>query len=487
MRAISSSAATGLPALRPSGAAMHVSAHPAGLTQVQYEVTRLPRPVDTSDVGRLASNVIGPRARGGRRRRRGVSVVLIVIVLVILIAFVSLAVDFGRVWLARAEMQTVADAAARAGALSLPVSNQKVLDNATEAALNNPVLDTEKNDAQHLGERTNPGVELDTDSDIVFGRWDGESFHELEDLAGTPRDERRDANAVLAWGRRIEDRDNSLPLIFGPVLGMFHSDIERRAIAAVSGGPSKFGFIGIDEVTSNGNGAVIDSMHFGRTGDDGGVASDGNIDLGNGDVYGDVRPGMPNGTFTPAISQGPNSDITGWTAPLDFLLKDRAEFKIKATPGGAVVITPAGNANLVLPPANVTPSNDPNNPKQYVIKANFTFVGNRQIQVRGYVHLYVEGNFKIDGSQVVNNGSPANPSQFEVFVTRAGTKVDLGGNATQYMHVHAPGSDVTVHGSTNAHFYGWIVGKTLAFRGTSNLHYDDSRTDSRSYQIQLVK
>jgi hypothetical protein len=414
-------------------------------------------------------------------------VVLIVVVLIILIAFVSLAVDLGRVWLARAEMQTVADAAARAGALSLPVSNQNVFDHASEAALANPVLDTEKNDAQHLGQRTNPGVELDTDSDIAFGHWDGESFTELEDVSGTPRDERRDANAVLAWGRRIEDRDNSLPLIFGPVLGVFHSDIERRAIATISGGPSKFGFIGIDEVKSNGDGAVIDSMHYGKTGDDGGVASDGNIDLGNGDVYGDVRPGMPNGSRTPKITQRPNSEITGWTAPLDFLLKDRAEFKIRMTPGGAMVITPAGNANLVLPPANVTPSNDPNKPKKYVIKASFQLVGNRQIQVRGYVQLYVEGDFKIDGSQVINNGSPANPSQFEVFVTKAGTTVDLGGNATQYMHVHAPGSDVIVHGSANANFYGWIVGKTLDFKGTSNLHYDDSRTDSRSYQINLVK
>ena len=470
MRDLSSLAATGLPAVRAPLTEPHVSAF-SGQDQ------------------RFRRNIKGYTREDvpARHRRRGVSAVLIVIVLLVLIFFVSLAVDFGRVWLAKAEMQTVADAAARAGALSLPESNQQVFDDASDAAMSNPVLDTQKSDVNHLGERTNPGVELEPDDDIVFGRWDGTEFTELEDLPNTPRDERRAANAVHAWGRRIEDRDNPLPLIFGPVLGIFHSNIERDAIAVITGGPSRFGFVGIDEVTSNGNGATIDSMHFGKLGDDGGVASDGNINLGNGDVYGDVRPGMPDNGLTPEITQGPNSEITGWTAPLDFKLKDRPEFKAKSTPVTAVLFTPDPNADLVLPPTNVTPSNDPDNPKLYVIKTELRLTGNRQIQIRGYVKLYVEGDVKIDGKHVVNNGSPQSPSQFEIYVNKAGSLVDVGGNSTQYVHIHAPLSDVKVHGGNNVQFYGWIVGKTLEFIGTSNLHYDDSRTDSRSYEIRLVK
>src|SRR5688572_15451180 len=48
------------------------------------------------------------------RRRRGMSVVLVVIVLVVLIGFASLAVDVGRMRVARVQLQTAADAAATA-------------------------------------------------------------------------------------------------------------------------------------------------------------------------------------------------------------------------------------------------------------------------------------------------------------------------------------------------------------------------------------
>jgi uncharacterized membrane protein len=54
-----------------------------------------------------------------RPRGSGFSIIMLVVMLAVLIGFVSLAVDMGRVRLARAELQTVADAAARSGAFSL--------------------------------------------------------------------------------------------------------------------------------------------------------------------------------------------------------------------------------------------------------------------------------------------------------------------------------------------------------------------------------
>src|SRR6185369_2023152 len=135
------------------------------------------------------------------RNRRGVSVILVVVCLVAVLAFVSLAIDMGRVRLAKAEMQTVADAAARAGAISLPVNTAAVIDQATDVADRNPVLDTEKFDKGHLGMRINPGVELEADEDIHFGIWDTDTrvFTEIFDDTTTPnRDERGRANAVQA-------------------------------------------------------------------------------------------------------------------------------------------------------------------------------------------------------------------------------------------------------------------------------------------------
>src|SRR5438067_2329841 len=59
------------------------------------------------------------RGDGGRRTRRGFAVVQVAILLVVLTGFTSLAVDWGRVQLAKTKLQVVADSAARAAAYNL--------------------------------------------------------------------------------------------------------------------------------------------------------------------------------------------------------------------------------------------------------------------------------------------------------------------------------------------------------------------------------
>jgi hypothetical protein len=426
-------------------------------------------------------------------RRRGVSILFVIIFLVVLIAFVSLAVDIGRVRLARAELQTAADAAARAGARSLPASNQAVLSEATYAGTQNPVIDAEDEDATHLGERTNPGVALDENEDILFGHWvestDGEAAHfeEIFDDPSTHRDERRAATAVRTWGRRLEERGNPVPLIFAPIVGALSTNIERHAVARISDGPAKFGFVGLDSVTGNGTGSVIDSMRDGKSGaGGGGIASDGDINLGNADVYGDVRPGMDVKGKPGRIIQGPQSTLTGWTANLDYKLRGRAEFKPAKVPMHAMTfVPPPKNGDWVIPPEGVTPGTK-NNHAVYKINA-VKLNGNKQIQIRGYVDLYVTGNVDIQGSHVINDGTPSDPAQFTIYVVGAGTRVDIGGNVSQYLHLFAPESDVVVHGGARMQYYGWIIGQTLCFGGSSNLHYDESRTDSNAFKIRLVE
>src|SRR5688572_6900379 len=171
-----------------------------------------------------------------RVHRRGVSVILVCIMLVVLIAFVSLAVDVGRVRLARAQLETVADASARAGVRSLPDSTPQVFDFATRAAAENHVINT---DPRH-GQRTDPGVDLNPIEDIHFGVWDAamRSFTEVfDDPATFNYDERRAANALRTNARRLRSRGNPVRLIFAPVVGVFESDIEREATAYIGGGP----------------------------------------------------------------------------------------------------------------------------------------------------------------------------------------------------------------------------------------------------------
>src|SRR5205823_5185354 len=85
------------------------------------------------------------------------------------IAFASLAVDFGRVQVAKTELLEAADAAARAGAGSIP--------SGTTAARNEAVRIASLNQAAGIA------VTLDPNVDIEFGLWapPGTDFAEVDD------------------------------------------------------------------------------------------------------------------------------------------------------------------------------------------------------------------------------------------------------------------------------------------------------------------
>jgi hypothetical protein len=418
------------------------------------------------------------------RRSRAFSIVYTVGLIVVLAAFASLAVDVGRIRLAAAEVQNSADAAARAGADSLPISTAKTIQNTSDTAAANGVIDEDTSQATPNGARINPGIEIDPDEDLEFGIWNPNATDPMKRWtwiatgggAITKNDPRQRTNAVHVTARRIRDRDNSIPLILAQILpnGPSSTDINRDATAYVSAGPSNFGFVGIDKVDSNGNGATVDSWRDGKNGTGGGVGSDGNINLGNGDVYGDARPGTGK-----SLNQGPNSEVTGWTYPLDYKLADRyppvaASEYANATPTNPN--PPTANQPLILAGGATA-----NTAKKYIcsgLKHPDPFTAN------GYIILYVNGDVDIQGSQLMSSGNPPVPAKIQIRVIGAHS-VDLGGSSTQYCQVYAPQSTVTVHGTPG--FYGQIVGKTLTFKGTSNLHYDEDKKDRSGYTITLVK
>src|SRR5437016_3039895 len=106
------------------------------------------------------------------RTRAGLSIIYVLILLVVLIAFVGFAVDVGRIRLARSQLQTAADAAARAGAAGLPAD--KTIAYATDFAGKNQCLGAavalDPSQAAPLASR-----------DIVFGIWtsNDRTFHPL--------------------------------------------------------------------------------------------------------------------------------------------------------------------------------------------------------------------------------------------------------------------------------------------------------------------
>src|SRR5205085_11879895 len=81
--------------------------------------------------------MLGPVSPWRIRRRRGTAMILFVVCVVAIMAFVSLAVDMGRVQCAKSELSTAADAAARAGCASLSSGTVSAQNAAVAAAAAN--------------------------------------------------------------------------------------------------------------------------------------------------------------------------------------------------------------------------------------------------------------------------------------------------------------------------------------------------------------
>src|SRR5215203_5762975 len=90
--------------------------------------------------------------------RRGIALVYLSVVLLVLTAFCSLAVDLGRVQVAKGELRLAADAAARHGASGLASSPAVARANAVSAA------------ADNRADGTTVGV--DAALDVQLGTWD---------------------------------------------------------------------------------------------------------------------------------------------------------------------------------------------------------------------------------------------------------------------------------------------------------------------------
>jgi Flp pilus assembly protein TadG len=412
------------------------------------------------------------------RARTGISLIYVAITLLLLAGFVVLAIDVG--WLQNAKMQlhTAADASARAGVSQVPYAPFDGANGRLEAiriASNNNCLGDPVNISSYSAQ------------DIDFGFWNTVTrtytviVNNPVDLSG--------ANACRVNAHRLSSRGTAVPLLFGSILGFNTSDVSAQAIAMISYLPARgFGLIGLDGINMNGNALATDSYlpGLGAYGSqvprkNGAIASDGNIDLGNRDIWGDVRPGMPdpNTGLPGTISQKPQSTITGYTAPLDQRLHDL--YPPLTVPSGLT-----NQGNFTSGTKALVGSSDPKNPTDFYF-TNFDLGGNTTVTVTGYVRLWVNGNLTVGGNTTVN-GSVPDPAQLTINVVGSNSSIsaDFHGTPQIFMHLYAPTANFQIKGT--ADFYGWVVAKTLYFNGNAAVHYDESQSfTSPPSRIILVK
>jgi Flp pilus assembly protein TadG len=143
--------------------------------------------------------------------RKGVSLVYTSFAIFVVSGFMSFALDLGRVRTAKAELQTAADAAARAAAQKLNVSTTAAATAATAVAAENKV--------------EGATVALAA-SDIETGLWNAAT--QTFTLSAT------NANAVRITAKRTSARGNPISLVFGQLIGRPTIDLTASAIAAMN-------------------------------------------------------------------------------------------------------------------------------------------------------------------------------------------------------------------------------------------------------------
>lgn len=368
-----------------------------------------------------------------------------------LFGLVSLAVDLGRVRMIHAQMQAATDAAAMAAVMQMPTVDfsgieQTAIDVAAENKADNSSV-------------------VVTSADVDFCIYDpsDRSITVLKKGDGSEKDPRHGANAI-----RVTAHRDSIPLYFAKVVGVGSSAITTVATAYIRGGPTQFGIVGLDGVSSNGNKATIDSYNAANGGysaghpdDQATVASNKLIDLGNGDILGDAHQGVGEGVPKP----GPNGGATGWTAELQTPLV----YPPVTVPAGATQL-PSGKTIQGGTLANPT------------VYKTTNFPLNKSTTITGAVKIYVTGSLTLKGNTIItSNNLPAN---LQIFVVGTGP-VSMNGNTGFYAHLYAPQADIDIHGTPD--FYGTMVGKTISFKGTSDIHYDESLGFTGAYRSALVQ
>ena len=148
---------------------------------------------------------------------------MVAVLLVVLLGCVALAVDIGYLYVARAELQRTADAAAMAGAQALARGS----DNPFGEYLLAESVYSQAESYASLNSAAQQGVVLDRNTDITIG-----FLPNPHDLNTTMQSVALDyANAVQVIARRSANNGGEIPLFFAPLWGINSSSVSASATA----------------------------------------------------------------------------------------------------------------------------------------------------------------------------------------------------------------------------------------------------------------
>jgi len=377
-------------------------------------------------------------------------VVYAIIAMSALIALSSLAVDYGRVQVAKYELQRAADAGARAAVsgISAGISSAQTL------AVNYAASNTADGSA----------VSVDPNTDVEFGTWDSvaETFTVLTGAA------RSGANAIRVTAHRTAARGNPVPTSIGAMIGRGTCDVKASSIAVT---PQAFGLIGLNSVNFSVSGgtdsydASVAAYSTLTAGSKGSIASNGDITInGTGTIKGDAHPGIGK-----TITVAAGATVTGYKTPLTKALS----FAPATLPASYMSV---GAVNVSSGTFNVSAGD--------YYCTSLTVSNSATFNCLGVVRVFCSGPVNITGGYI---GTYQNrPKNFQILMTNS-SAVNLGGQANFYGQIYAPQSTVTQSGT--ADIYGSVIANNLVFSGTwqGGMHFDESLSGTAGGEIMLVK
>jgi len=387
------------------------------------------------------------------------ALIYVVSSMTLLFAFASLAVDLARVQVAKTELRSVADAAARAAVGGLTTSITQAQTNAVNIAATNGA--------------DGYSVTLVPSTDIEFGTW-STSTRTFTVLTGTARS---GANAVRVTARRTAATNNAVPLLFARAIGMQSCDVWAQGIA--SSKPTGYGVIGMNYIKMGGNATdSYWSTNGYSAGNYGAIGSNGDITLsGSSAVHGDANPGIGHSVIG-------SSAVSGSTAPVT------TPFVYPVATAGAYATT---NDDGQIPSSAMNSTSfNPGSNKSYTLPGgnyyfnNFTVGSNNSVTFTGPTTLYVYGDFNLSGGATTASSVPGNLTINMIrnpYTGVAGT-LRVSSGTDLYANIYAPESAVIMSG--NGDIYGSVVGLTVDMTGNSSIHYD-LNLSGNSGTISLVK
>ena len=346
-----------------------------------------------------------------------------------LTAFISLAIDYGRVQLAKTELRAAADAAARYG--STGVYDLTYSAKAIAAAANNTV------DGTSLVLQSGD-VQLVTYSNGTYTIG-----------GGSP-------NGILVTARRTAARGTGIPLLFAQMLGRNTCDVTATAVGVYSSSSPTFGIVGLSAALLQ-NGTILTDSYKSASGSYGGsnvynhgyVATNGGITMTGGvtisqDVYMQSGQSM---TINGSPSYGTRQTLS---SALSYS-------SVTSYPGGATNI---GNVN-----AGTTLGSGSSNTDYYC--TGMIINSGQTLTINGPVTLYINGNCTLNGTINVVGNKPTNLT----IKMMSGSGVNIQ-TTTLYADIYAPQSPININSTPN--IYGRLIGGQLSVSNTTAIHVDES-------------